>query len=131
MIANSSIYTSRPNLPVITQLVAAYKTWHEFVANIPKDSRYTIGSKIDTLFLETTELIFVASYLGRAEKAPYLQKAAARFDLLKFFLQVLWEIKGLDNKKYVMLSEKLDPIGRMLGGWLRQVAGPVGSQRQL
>ena len=131
MIANSSITISqRSQLPVITHLIAAYKTWHEFVPNIPKDSRYTIGSKIDTLFLETVELVFTASYLGRGQKQPHLQKAAARFDVLKFFLQILWEIKALDNKKYVMLSEKLDEIGRMLGGWLRQVTGPARSQPQ-
>lgn len=98
--------------------------------NVPKDSRYTIGSKIDTLFLETTELVFIAGYMGRDEKAPYIQKAAARFDLLKFFLQILWEIRSIDNRKYVMLSEKLDEIGRMLGGWLRQVSEPTRSQRR-
>jgi hypothetical protein len=41
--------------------------------------------------------------------------------LLKFFLQVAWEIKALDNKKYIRLSEKLDEIGKMLGGWLKSI----------
>ncbi len=45
-------------------------------------------------------------------------------DMLKFFLQLGWEIKVLDNSKYVALSEPLDEVGRMLGGWLRQVTLP-------
>jgi len=42
-------------------------------------------------------------------------------DVLKFFLQVAWEIKALDNKKFIELSEKLIEIGRMLGGWNKQL----------
>ncbi len=35
----------------------------------------------------------------------------------KIFLMMLWETKSLDNKKYIALSEKLNEIGRNLGGW--------------
>jgi hypothetical protein len=37
--------------------------------------------------------------------------------VLKIFLMILWETKSLDNKKYIALSEKLNEIGRNLGGW--------------
>jgi hypothetical protein len=79
-----------------------------------------LGIKIDTLFIETTELIFTASRLARDQKLPFLQKASAKLDMLKFFLQISWEIKSLDNKKYIILSEHLDEIGKMLGGWQKQ-----------
>lgn len=111
----------RLNLPIIQHLVAAYKLWHGFLPHVPKDARYTLGIKIDNLFVETIEFVFVASYLGKNQKLPYVQKAAAKLDLLKFFLQIIWEIKALDNKKYAMVSEKLDRIGKMLGGWFRQL----------
>ncbi len=68
------------------------------------------------------ELIFVASYLNKNQKIPYVQKAIAKLDLIKFFLQITWEIKALDNKKYIILSEKLNEIGKMLGGWYRQLS---------
>jgi len=31
------------------------------------------------------------------------------------------EINCLDNKKYLVLQEKLQEIGRMLGGWMRSI----------
>jgi hypothetical protein len=117
-----TINSPRPNLPIITHLIDAYKLWHDFIPHIPKDSRYTLGLKIDNLLTEISESVFIASYVGKDQKPPYIQKAAARLDLLKFFMQILWEIGALDTKKYIMLSEKLDEIGRMLGGWLRQAA---------
>lgn len=108
-------------LPVLQHLMTAYKTWHDFLPHVPKDSRYTLGVKIDTAFVDTAELIFIASYLGTNQKLSYVQQATAKLDLVKFFLQILWEIKGLDGKKYIHLSEKLNEIGKMLGGWNRQL----------
>lgn len=109
--------------------MTTYQIWHTFLPNLPKDSRYTLGEKIDILFLETVELIFTATYLGKEQKLPFLQQAAAKLDLVKFFFQILWEIKALDNKKFITLSEKLNGIGKMLGGWIRQITPPSGDSR--
>ena len=80
-----------------------------------------MGEKIDSLFIEIAELVFIASNLYKSQKIPYVQKAVTKLDLLKFFLQISWEIKTLDNKKFILLSEKLNEIGKMLGGWYRQL----------
>lgn len=80
-----------------------------------------MGAKIDSLFLEVIEWLFIASFLPKEQRLPYLKKATLKLDLLKFFLQVSWEIKALDNKKYISLSEKLHEIGKMLGGWIRGI----------
>ena len=110
----------KTNVPVIVRLIEVYKAWHEFMPNMAKTSRFTLGQKIDDLFIETTELIFLASHLAKEQKVPYLQKASAKLDLLKLFIQISWEIKAIDNGKFIMLSEPLEEVGRMLGGWLRQ-----------
>jgi len=101
--------------------VAAYKVWHEFLHHVPRDFRYSLGAKIDRSLIETTEFLFVASYLGKEQKLPYLRKANARLDIAKFFLQILWDVKALDTKKYILLSEKLGETGKMLGGWIRGI----------
>jgi hypothetical protein len=99
--------------------VAAYKAWHELLPHVPKDFRYSLGTKIDRSLVETAELLFIASYLGKEQKVPYLQKANIRLDVAKFFLQILWDVGALDNQKYILLSEKFDEVGRQLGGWIR------------
>ena len=40
-------------------------------------------------------------------------------------MMVLWETKSLDNKKYIALSDQIDTIGKMLGGWNGQLAKPL------
>ncbi len=108
-------------LSIIQKLVAIYKLWHGFLSDFPRDSRKTLGQKIDGLFLEVIENIIKAGYSDKAEKEIFLKRASVKLDLLKFFLQVAWEIKSVDNKKYINLSEKLNEVGKMLGGWIRSI----------
>lgn len=119
---NKSPNSIPPTVPALVQkFVAVYKLWQEYRDHFPKKSRFSLGGKIDSLFIEIIELLFVASYLGKREKLPYLQKAIRRLDVLKFFFHVSWEIGALDNKKYITISEHLNEIGRMLGGWIRGI----------
>lgn len=107
-------------VPIVERLVKTYKVWQEYVVHFPKRSRYTLGQKIEMIFLEVVELVFYASITRDKEKTICLQRAARRFDLLKFLLRIAWEIKAIDNKKYAAFSAQLDEIGRMLGGWFKK-----------
>ena len=108
-------------MPIIQRFISVYKLWDELRNNFPKKSRYTLGTKIDELFLDTIELLFMAGSLNRVQKLPILQKASGRLDVLKFFIQLTWELKIFDNKKYTLLSEPLNDIGKMLGGWIKNI----------
>jgi hypothetical protein len=88
---------------------------------LPKEHRYTLGVKVDILITEIIEAITSASFLIRAEKQPYIRMAIRKIDAVKIFLLILWETKSLDNKKYLIISEKINEIGRMLGGWNGQL----------
>ena len=99
----------------------AYLLWYQYYQIIPKNHRHSLGQRVDTLFVEITETLSVASFLLREEKLPYVKFAIRKVDTLKIFLMILWETKSLDNKKYIALSEKIDEIGKMLGGWNGQL----------
>ena len=116
--------------PINTRLVLIYKLWREILENFPKKSRFTLGSKIDDLFTTTIETVFIASYLSREKKLPYVERAIGKTDLLKFFLQVAWEVKDIDNKKYITISEPLGEIGKMLGGWSRNIQNETPATRR-
>lgn len=67
------------------------------------------------------ETIASAAFLPRDEKASYVRVAVRKTDTLKVLLMVLWETKSLDTKKYGALSERVEEMGRMLGGWYGQL----------
>lgn len=95
----------------------AYSKWLVIFNDFPKVYRNTLGKKIDNYFLELLESIFISLYLPPAQKLVKLSIAIAKLDGLKFFLQLAWENKSVSHEKYAVLSEQLDEIGKMLGGW--------------
>ena len=98
-----------------------YKIWQEYLPKFSKDHRYTLGFKIDSLFVEIIEILHEAQYTPSRQKQSYLLKASSRLDTLKFFLQILWEIDGIDDKKYIHLSKHISEAGKMLGGWIKEI----------
>ncbi len=104
-------------IPVVLKLKDTYTLWQSYLTNFPKQNRYTLGNKIDNVFLLAIEYCFLASYASKDTKLVHLERCISRVDLLKLLLQLAWEIRALDTKKYTVLSEQLQEVGRMLGGW--------------
>ena len=42
---------------------------------------------------------------------------------LEFLAQIAWEIEALEMKRYIILSEHFDRVGKQLGGWLKKLRG--------
>lgn len=98
-------------------MLGVYKNWYLYRDNLPKKSRYTLGDKIDSRFLQVLDLLYIASYQNPTEKLPTLERTLTGIDTLKFILRVAWEVHALDDKKYAVLSEGLNEIGKEVGGW--------------
>ncbi len=116
-------HNTSSNVPlVLVRIKDSYKIWHTHLANISQVDRHTIGNKIDDIFLSLLELIFRAIFAyDKFEKLSIVSEAIGKTDLLKFFLQIGWEHKILDHKIYGNLIIGLDEVGRMLGGWKKNL----------
>jgi len=107
---------------VLVRAKSAYQLWHSSIVNLNRIDRYTIGAQIDSIFLSLLELIFRGCFAyDKFEKLSLVSQAIAKTDLLKFFLQLGWEQKTINNKSYGALILLLDEVGRMLGGWRKNL----------
>ncbi len=88
---------------------------------MPRLTRYSLGEKINDLFIELSELIFTAGFATREQKLPIVKKASFKVDILKFFIQIAWELKTIATKDFSNISPPLIEIGKMLGGWQKQL----------
>ncbi len=95
--------------------------WHEYHEKIPKSQKYSLGNKIDNIFIEIVEMLSSAAFSAKNEKLPYIKIAIRKLDTLKVLLLVLWESRGLDDKKYAAISVHLHEIGKNIGGWHGQI----------
>jgi len=66
----------------------------------------------------------MARYTKGEQKSLYIKTAGAKLNLLQFLIQVAWEIKALDTKKFSTLVKPLNEIGNMIGGWQRYLETP-------
>jgi hypothetical protein len=104
-------------LPVIRHSVELYKLWYQFYDYLPKKARYGIAIKIDNLLIEISELLLMANYEHGQCKLHHIETTIKKIDTLKFFLRILWEVKAVDNNKYLFVSKRVLELGRMVGGW--------------
>lgn len=91
--------------------------WRNFFHNFSKSFKITLAEKIDSTFISLLESLYIAQYQDSNSKLQTINKAISTLDILKFFLQIAWESKELDERKFILLSEKLVEVSKMLSGW--------------
>jgi hypothetical protein len=111
----------RTLLPLLQCVKTVYILWYGYYQILPKLHRHSLGQKIDGMFVEIIEAISIASFLSKEEKQPWVRLAIRKMDTARILLMVLWETKSIDDKKYIALSEPINEIGKMLGGWNGQL----------
>ena len=107
------------DIPIFKKTYELYKEFYSLRNFVPRQDRYAIWQKCGNIILGILENILLASQLSKAEKLPALEKSSLKLNFLRVFFRLCKEIKVLDNKKYILLEEDIDEIGRMLGGWIK------------
>lgn len=118
---SSNINTSSDSLtiPLVHTTYEYYKLFHQFIKLFPKSEKYSLGVRIENVILDTLELALSAAYAPSVERPALLKTLDAKVQLLKTLTRLAHEVRAMDDKKYLALQEKLQEMGKMVGGWLR------------
>lgn len=106
---------------ILFRVKEGYLLWMNIVPHIPRGSRYTIGSRIENKFLDLLELTYIAYFTEKEKKSEKLSGCILTLDTLKFLIAVAWEGKVISNKHCEDVSVKLEEVGRMFGGWKKNL----------
>ena len=93
---------------ISAKLLNAYVYWQGNTKHIPKILRYSMGVRIDSLFAEIVELVYVAVFTTDDKKITTINKANIKNDLLKFMLNTLFELKGIKENTFIEISHKME-----------------------
>lgn len=107
------------DIPIFKKICDMYKNFYSLRNSVPKQDRYTLWQKCETILLEILDSVLLASQMPKKEKLPVLEKASLQLNLFRIFVRLAKEVKALDNKRYSLLQENTDEVGRMLGGWIK------------
>ncbi len=108
-------------VPLFQKAYDFYKLFYLYIDHFPKKSREVLGQKIESTILELLELISQASFTDQSHKIDNLLNASIKLDFLKVLFRLAFDLKIIDQKKYILLEEKLQEMGRMLGGWIKSL----------
>src|SRR3989338_2892867 len=87
------------------------------IARFPKKDRYTFGGRIYSVTLDIVVLLFRANAVRVDRRILTLREVSISLDLLKILIRAAKDIRAIPEKRYIVLQEKLQEIGQMLGGW--------------
>lgn len=87
------------------------------IANFPKDQRFLLADRIETILLEILELLIEAVY--SRDKKDILTKANLKLEQLRFMVRIAKDMKYISVKGYDYFCQSALEIGRMVGGWLK------------
>ena len=109
------------DIPIIHKTYDLYRALHELERTIPKMERFTVWQRSQNLCLDILQGLLSIGYQAPERRADGLLRIAPLVDMLRVFLRLSFDVKALNQKKYITLQESLDEIGRMLGGWIKSV----------
>ena len=107
------------DIPILKKSYDLYKTFHEYRKLMPKCDRFTLYERCECTMINILEFIFEAGYAKGADKTKLLEQGSVQLNLLRLLIRLLKDIKSIDSKKYIVLQQIIDEIGRMLGVWIR------------
>ena|SRR3989338_5146087 len=112
------------DIPIFRKTYDLYKTFYTYRNGVSKQDRFTLWQRAENILLDILEGILSASQLHKPQKLPILENVSLKLNFFRVFLRLMKEVKSLDSKKYLVLQEYIDEIGRMLGGWIKSVRTP-------
>ena len=82
----------------------------------PKYERFVLAADIKRCMDQAMERTIEAN--KKYYKKTTLQELDVEIDKLRKYVRLSYRLKYIDFKKYKQWSEKVNEIGRMLGGWM-------------
>lgn len=101
------------------------------VPHIPKSQRYTIGTRIENKFLDLLELSYITYFTEKERKKEKILQCVLILDTLKYLINITWETKLISNKQCAEITEKMDEVGKMFGGWKNSLENTEKKNRTL
>jgi hypothetical protein len=106
----------KDDTPLVVAKVYDFVLWLlPKVENFDRAYRFTVGERLTSQGLDLMTTLVEAAY--SREKDNLLQQANRKINSTRYLLRLAKDLKLMSIDSYGFSAEKLDEIGRMVGGW--------------
>ena len=92
------------------------------LGKFPRDQRFLLADKVQTLMSEVLEDLLFSSYTKPLEAIEKLKKSNLKLEKLRFYLRMSKELNYTSTKAYHYFVTKVNEIGTQIGGWIKYKA---------
>jgi len=111
-----------PNeIPAVTKLYDIIRWLFPQAEKFPRDYKFTLGDRIVKNLLDSLEIIIEAVY--SKDKTHLLRKFNLQLEKIRYLIRLSKDLRCLSIKKYSFVSNEIDELGRMTGGWIKAESG--------
>lgn len=111
---------SEENFLLYHELYTLYINIYPCLSRFPKSEKFTLRQSIDTTAIEMLITIDRFTRLNQKDKSSQLRKISYLFDKFKLLLKISKDLHFLPFNQYILLMEKEEKIGKLIGGLLKK-----------
>jgi hypothetical protein len=104
-------------LIIFQKLYDIYLYTHKMVARFPKSQRFLLSNCLLQTNIEMIKLTIIAN--SKPDRIEEQKQISVNLDLFRIYVRIAKDINFLSIKKYGIIMEKLNEIGKLLNAWTR------------
>ena len=106
-------------MPIIHEIHNLYKELYNTRGQISKIDKFGIYLKVENIIIDCLELGITAALTARDKKITIVSKLKLQIEVAKRLIRLMWELKIITDKKYLLLEERALKISKMASGWIK------------
>jgi uncharacterized protein VirK/YbjX len=104
-------------LIIFQKLYDLYLYTHKMVARFPKSQRFLLSNYLLQTNMEMIKLTIVAN--SKPDRLIEQNQISLNLDLFRIYVRIAKDINFLSIKKYSVVADKINEIGKLLNAWTR------------
>ncbi len=89
------------------------------IQRFAKVHKYSLGIQLENGVLDLLKKIIRAN-LKKENKAEFIEECMVSYETLRILIRVAKNFNVLNLRQYELAAQKLEEIGRLLGGWYKK-----------
>jgi len=98
-----------------------YKKIYLFSQKVEKRNKFGIFAKIENNCLDAIILVIEARFEIKIYKIKPLKSARTKIEILKRLIRICWELKIIEDEKYIILESNLIEISKEINNWINSL----------
>ncbi len=105
---------------IILKMFELIKYSIPLLEKLPRTQKFVLGDRMEVKMLEIQEQL-IAAYYTKNNKSALLHNVNISLEQLRYLIRLVHEMRYISTEKYGVISEKVNEIGKMCGGWIKSL----------